>query len=122
MVVCLFSGISTPRFLGGSTGEARDVGQIDPFGEGRFWLSAFQQDLNQEDSHYEEGSTLDSMNSESESFLRTGSSFYGSRLESTARFSKNTESNMISEGKVKRRDPYYNKEEWLQDERAGPHK
>ena len=46
-----FSSISTRRLLGGSTGEARDVGQIDPFGEGRFWLSAFQQDLNQEDSH-----------------------------------------------------------------------
>lgn len=43
--------MSTPRFLGSSTGEARDIDQIDPVGKGEFQLSAFQQGLNEEDSH-----------------------------------------------------------------------
>ena len=44
------------------------------------------------------------MNSESENFLRTGSSFYASRLEFPARGSENGESSMVSERKVKRID------------------
>ena len=43
--------MSTPRLLSSNTGEARDIDQIDPVGNGEFQLSAFQQGLNQEDSH-----------------------------------------------------------------------
>ena len=50
---CFFnlSSMSTPRLLSSNTGEARDIDQIDPVGKSEFQLSAFQQGLNQEDSH-----------------------------------------------------------------------
>lgn len=44
------------------------------------------------------------MNLESENFLRTGSNFSISKLESPAGCSKNTESNAVSERTVKRID------------------
>ena len=43
--------MSTPRLLSSNTGEARDIDQIDPVGKGEFQLSAFQEGVNQEDSH-----------------------------------------------------------------------
>lgn len=54
VLFCFFfnlSSMSTPRLLSSNTGEARDIDQIDPVGNGEFQLSAFQQGLNQEDSH-----------------------------------------------------------------------
>lgn len=60
------------------------------------------------------------MNSELGNFWRTGRSSYVGKLESPVRGSENAESNTVSERKVKRVNPHYNKEH-PQDEKAGPH-